>query len=126
MKRLFLFLLLATITLTFTSCDLFYTPPTQPNTDEYYVRYTIQSSFYYFGSISYADVNGTQRDRTGNYNNTSLLWEMTIGPVKKGFNSFVKYESGKADNVKIEVSKNGNPFVQKASGVNNASYKINF
>jgi hypothetical protein len=51
---------------------------------------------------------------------------MTIGPVKKGFNSFVKYESGKADNVKIEVSKNGNPFVQKASGVNNASYKINF
>lgn len=128
MKKILPVLLISLLTSTFTSCEGF----NQPNNggsnqqDEYYVKYSISSSFYYFGSITYADVNGTNNDRTGDYNRTSLKWEVIVGPVKKGFRSHVSYSRGNANTVKIEVSKNNGPFVLKANGEKSANYTIDF
>lgn len=131
MKRHIKFLLhVVCITLFMSSCS-----PNSPelpqqsdNTDdsEYYVKYSISSSFYKFGSISYADVRGTVTERTGNYSNTSTKWSVTIGPVKKGFRASVRYDRGTADEVKLEVSKNGSPFALKAKGDKSASYTIDY
>ena len=89
---------------------------------EYYVRYTVSATYpYIFSNVKYADVNGT-----GSFMNYQTRnWAITIGPVKKGFNAFVKNENGTATD-KIEVSKNGGPFALKASGNNSATYCINF
>lgn len=126
MKKLFL---LFALSLLMTACDNFNNPQqgdNSSNNSEYYVRYSISSSFYKFGNISYADINGTGRAHEGNYSNTSTKWSITIGPVKHGFNAFVRYDSGRADVVKIEISKNNSPFAEKASGSNSASYRINY
>ncbi|MBO7494721.1 MAG: hypothetical protein J6T87_11325 [Bacteroidales bacterium] len=89
---------------------------------EYYVRYSVSSTYpYVFSDVKYADVNGT-----GSFMNyQTRSWSVTIGPVKKGFNAFVKNENGTATD-KIEVSKDGGPFATKASGNNSASYRIDF
>ena len=89
---------------------------------EYYVRYSVSSTYpYVFSDVKYADVNGT-----GSFMNyQTRSWSVTIGPVKKGFNAFVKNENGTATD-KIEVSKDGGPFAMKASGNNSASYRIDF
>ena len=129
MKKIVTVILLSVLAFSLTGCEGFNQPSNGNSTqqqDEYYVKYTISSSFYYFGSITYADVNGTKNDRTGDYNRTSLKWEVIVGPVKKGFNSHVSYSRGSANIVKIEVSKNNGPFVLKASGDKSASYIINF
>lgn len=129
MKKILLVLVFSLLTFTFVGCEEFNQPSNGNSTqqqDEYYVKYTISSSFYYFGSITYADVNGTKNDRTGDYNRTSLKWEVIVGPVKKGFNSHVSYSRGSANIVKIEVSKNNGPFVLKASGDDSANYIIDF
>lgn len=91
---------------------------------EYYVKYTIKGKGIYgrFSDIVYADVNGTKTASEG-YQISS--WSVTIGPVSKGFKAYVRNEGGGGDNV-IEVSKNGGPFAQKATGWNSASYTINF
>lgn len=129
MKKIVTVILLSVLAFSLTGCEGFNQPSNGNSTqqrDEYYVKYTISSSFYYFGSITYADVNGTKNDRTGDYNRTSLKWEVIVGPVKKGFNSHVSYSRGSANIVKIEVSKNNGPFVLKASGDDNANYIIDF
>lgn len=125
MKKLFLLLFMATLLV---ACNDYNTPNIigEADNSEYYVRYTITSSFYAFGSIYYADVNGTETDRLGNYSQTSLKWVVTIGPVKKGFRAYVEYKSGRADEVKLEVSKNGSPFALKASGDKSAYYTIDY
>jgi hypothetical protein len=91
---------------------------------EYYVKYTIKGKGIYgrFSDIVYADVNGTKTASEG-YQISS--WSVTIGPVSKGFKAYVSNKGGGGDNV-IEVSKNGGPFAQKATGWNSASYKIDF
>ena len=129
MKKIVTVILLSVLAFSLTGCEGFNQPSNGNSTqqqDEYYVKYTISSSFYYFGSITYADVNGTKHDRTGDYNRTRLNWEVIVGPVKKGFNSHISYSRGSANTVKIEVSKNNGPFVLKASGDKSASYIINF
>lgn len=129
MKKIVTVILLSVLAFSLTGCEGFNQPSNGNSTqqrDEYYVKYTISSSFYYFGSITYADVNGTKNDRTGDYNRTSLKWEVIVGPVKKGFNSHVSYSRGSANIVKIEVSKNNGPFVLKASGDDRANYIIDF
>lgn len=129
MKKIVTVILLSVLAFSLTGCEGFNQPSNGNSTqqqDEYYVKYTISSSFYYFGSITYADVNGTKNDRTGDYNRTSLKWEVIVGPVKKGFNSHVSYSRGSANIVKIEVSKNNGPFVLKASGDDSANYIIDF
>ena len=113
--------LLATIivALFMVSCEDYSNPS---DNSEYYVRYSVSSTYpYIFSNVKYADVNGT-----GSFMNYQTRnWAITIGPVKKGFNAFVKNENGTATD-KIEVSKNGGPFALKASGNNSATYCINF
>ena len=124
MKRLFLILALLPIALLFTSCKEKNTP--QQDTNEYFVRYTIKSSWYVFGNVSYGDVNGTSYDLTGQKKNS---WGVTIGPVKKGFKAWSRNDMGTSTNSAnhaIEVSKNSGPFAQKATGINSASYIIDF
>lgn len=95
---------------------------TPSDNSEYYVRYTVSSTYpYIFSNVTYADVHGT-----GSFMNYQTRnWTVTIGPVKKGFKAHVKNENGTATD-KIEVSKNGSPFAMKASGNNSASYTINY
>ena len=125
MKKLFLLLALFVAALLMVGCEE-NMPTPQVDTNEYYVKYTIKSSFYKFGHITYADVHGTGRAHEGNYANTSTNWSVTIGPVKKGFHAFVQYDSGSANSVTLEVSKNNGPFVLKASGTTSAFYTIDF
>ena len=126
MKRIFILLSFAFVAIGLTSC-YFYAEPTNPTEiNEYYVRYSIQSSWYKFGGVSYADIAGTSYDLSATYANS---WTITIGPVKKGFKAWSKNSMGTNTNSAkhtIEVSKNGGPFAQKATGVNNASYTINY
>ena len=136
MKNYFkLFFLVFSLLMLAASCD--FTSPNPPsyggednNTNrepsaEYYVKYTIKGMPYPyrgFSDIVYADVNGTKTASEG-YQIRS--WSVTIGPVSKGFKAYVSNEGGGGDNV-IEVSKNGGPFAQKATGWNSASYTIDF
>lgn len=113
--------LLATIivALFMVSCEDYNTPS---DNSEYYVRYTVSSTYpYIFSDVIYADVHGTGSFMGYQTRN----WTVTIGPVKKGFNARVKNEKGTATDM-IEVSKNGGPFAMKASGNNSASYTINY
>lgn len=91
---------------------------------EYYVKYTIKAQGPYgrFSDIVYADVDS---EKTASEGHQIQTWSVTIGPVRKGFKAYVRNEGGGGDNV-IEVSKNGGPFAQKATGWNSASYTINF
>ena len=123
MKKILTAIFITLIAVTLTGCEGYNQPQIG---DEYYVKYTISSSFYYFGGISYADVNGTKNDRMGDYNRTSLKWEVVVGPVKKGFRAHVSYSKGGANTVKIEASKNNGPFVLKAQGDKSASCTIDF
>ena len=136
MKNYFkFFFLVFSLLMLAASCD--FTSPNPPsygdednNTNrepsaEYYVKYTIKGMPYPyrgFSDIVYADVHGTKTASKG-YQIRS--WSVTIGPVSKGFKAYVSNEGGGGDNV-IEVSKNGGPFAQKATGWNSASYTINF
>ncbi len=91
---------------------------------EYYVKYSIKSANFmeYFSDIYYADVHGIVMCEMGH---SIRQWEVTVGPVKKGFNAHVQNAVGGGNN-KIEVSKNNGPFVLKASGTNSATYMIDF
>ena len=92
---------------------------------EYYVKYTIKGMPYPyrgFSDIVYADVHGT---KTASEGYQIKNWTVTIGPASKGFRAHVRNEGGGGDNI-IEVSKNGGPFAQKATGWNSASYTIDF
>jgi hypothetical protein len=128
MRRLLSLLAIAIAAFGLTSCEALGFPSNPPDnnktTDEYYVRYTISSAgaYLYFSDIYYADVYGTGSANKG-YSVKS--WNVTIGPVKRGFKAFVRNEKGTGNN-QIEVSKNNGPFALKASGQNSASYTINF
>lgn len=136
MKNYFkFFFLVFSLLMLAASCDFTSpNPPSYGNEDnntnrepsaEYYVKYTIKGMPYPyrgFSDIVYADVHGTKTASEG-YQIRS--WSVTIGPVSKGFKAYVSNEGGGGDNV-IEVSKNGGPFAQKATGWNSASYTINF
>lgn len=126
MKKLFFLFAAGVLT---AACEEFNTPYSgggggSTSTVEYYVRYTIKSpgTYYYFSDIYYNDVNGTG---SAEKNHSVSSWTVTIGPVKKGFKASVRNERGTGNNI-IEVSKNGSPFAQKATGTNSASYTINY
>ena len=95
----------------------------------YYVKYsgTIVSKFLYSASYTVVTESGTKTD-TGIYSDYSV----TIGPVKKGFKASITCDCDKSQysfisqSVTIEVSKDGDPFVLKASGTNQASYVIDY
>lgn len=89
------------------------------SSDDYYVKYIVKSQTIYSTS-KIAEVkmeNNSNEDFTFNNGN----WEMTIGPVKKGFNASCDARHDTSQNlartyidVEIHVSKNNGPFALKA------------
>lgn len=120
-KILKIILLLLSVSLFMISCEERNTPN---NSDEYYVKYSITTTrqYHYFRGVTYADINGmiTTKEKES----PSRVWNITIGPVKKGFRASIQYNEG--GTCQIEVSKNNGPFVLKAEGKNSASYTIDF
>ena len=126
MKFLKYVICLLIVSMALVSCENIETPSKQENNnaDFYYVKYSISSPgvYKYFSDIYYADVDGTG---SASINYSIKNWTITVGPVKKGFNAFVRNKKGEGNNM-IEVSKNNSPFAIKASGLNEASYKITY
>jgi hypothetical protein len=101
---------------------------TKDSQDQYYVKYIIESTSYNIQQINFKlitiiiDEFGKPKEIK---HNTGGKWELTIGPVKKGFNSKLSTSSILQDianplmpydakmNLKIEVSENNAPFSSK-------------
>ena len=85
------------------------------NSDEYYVKYEVNSTTTQGFKI---DVTVTN-EKNNNMNvsiNSREQWEIIIGPVKKGFNAALKVDCGMPFTslyTKISVSKNNGPFAVK-------------
>lgn len=89
------------------------------NYDEYYVKYIVKSSSIYTVSRT-AQISSENSNSSFTFNNSP--WEVTIGPVKKGFSAslsarFITTQTLAKTyiNVEIQVSKNSAPFALKAS-----------
>lgn len=89
--------------------------------DNYYVRYSLSTASV-ISKVMYADVNEMTTETLSVRQND---WTVTIGPVKKGFNAYVKTLEYTAD-ARIEVCKNSEPFALKARGKDSASYTIDY
>jgi len=89
------------------------------NKDDYYVKYEVNSSTIYFGGKLNVLITGTNNQTTTFTINTRAPWEVTIGPVKKGFkaNLSVTHMGSNSGNLtlktQISVSKNLSPFALK-------------
>jgi hypothetical protein len=88
-------------------------------TDEYYVKYDVNSSTIYSNgklNVTYKTENNTNNTLTINQRQ---LWETNVGPVKKGFTATMQIDAvGTTNNqlklyTNIYVSKNNGPFVLK-------------
>ena len=95
--------------------------PEKEVVDEYYIKYIVKSS-------TRSGYSRTARINSGNNTSNSFTfynspWEMTIGPVKKGFNASVSASFNNNGqpiatphiSVEIHVSKNNSPFALKSS-----------
>lgn len=89
------------------------------NYDEYYVKYIVKSSSIYTLSRT-AQISSEDNNSSFTFNNSP--WEVTIGPVKKGFFASISAHFITSQilaktyiNVEIQVSKNSSPFALKAS-----------
>lgn len=89
-------------------------------TDEYYVKYVVTSSSIY--SVSRTAQINSENNSKSSYTFNNSPWEVTIGPVKKGFNASLSANFNTSQvlaktyiNVEIQVSKNNAPFALKAS-----------
>jgi hypothetical protein len=90
-------------------------------TDEYYIKYEVNSTTTYGGNIGKLDVTLNSETNTpmAFTINQRMLSETVIGPVKKGFNATLKVNAiGNTYNLlklytNIYVSKNGGPFALK-------------
>ena len=101
---------------------------TKDSQDQYYVKYIIESTSSNLNQKNFKlitiinDEFGKSKEIK---HNTGGKWELTIGPVKKGFNSKLSTKSVLEDitnpllpynakmNLKIEVSVNNGPFSSK-------------
>ena len=101
---------------------------TKDSQDQYYVKYIIESTSSNLNQKNFKlitiinDEFGKSKEIK---HNTGGKWELTIGPVKKGFNSKLSTKSILEDitnpllpynakmNLKIEVSVNNGPFSSK-------------
>lgn len=88
--------------------------------DEYYVKYVVTSSSIY--SVSRTAQINSENNIKSSYTFNNSPWEMTIGPVKKGFYASLSANFSTSQvlaktyiNVEIQVSKNNAPFALKAS-----------
>lgn len=98
-------------------------------TDEYYVKYIVNSSTPYVeGGKSINRIAKITSENNSNQNFTfnKSTWEIIIGPVKKGFNASLNASynatvfggpSRTYINSEIHVSKNNGPFTLKASDI---------
>lgn len=118
MKSLLRILIIVTL---FQSCS-------KDSKNEYYVKYIIESTSSNLNQKNFKLIT-TINDEFGKSkeikHNTGGKWELTIGPVKKGFNSKLSTKSILEDitnpllpynakmNLKIEVSVNNGPFSSK-------------
>ena len=89
----------------------------QAESDEYYVKYSINSDHYQFGGKLELLLNDADGQLELNVNTNELV-ETIIGPVPYGFNAEMLARDDDGDNKKlyaeILVSKNGGPFTLKA------------
>ena len=90
--------------------------------DEYYVKYIVKSSTMYSLTRTARINSENNANRSFTFNNST--WEVTIGPVKKGFNASISASYNTSQvlaktyiDVEIQVSKNNAPFALKASNV---------
>jgi len=100
------------------------------NDSRYYVRYTGTTSTLHIVETMYTVATDTGID-TYKTTGASSDYSVTVGPVKAGFQASIACKCDetesyyiKSQRVTIEVSKNGEPFAQKASGSDMASYVI--
>ena len=106
MKKLFLL-----VALSFIGC--------QTDTDEYYVKYSIDSYHYQLGHKLELILNDENEERLDLLVNVREQVETIIGPVPYGFNAsmLARDDGGNHTyelNAEILVSKNGGPFSLKA------------
>lgn len=124
MKRILMLMAFMPMLLGISACS-----DDKDNTGEYYVKYkwhyTVTHSIITKAMVTYVDADG-KKVRVGKVSNG---WEVTVGPVAKGFEAslLVEETSGYVSHEStIEVSRNGEPFVLKARGELNASYRIGY
>lgn len=98
----------------------------------YYVKYTGETSTLHMVETTYTVATDTGVDtyKTSGFGSD---YSVTVGPVKKGFQAEIscsivgESEYGvKSQRVTIEVSRDGEPFAQKATGTSQASYTIDY
>lgn len=103
--------------------------------DEYYVHY----EFPVYGTCQYRDCDGQLKDGPAPahpFDKNPIHLNITIGPVKKGFNCYLTGQNGLNISLNptmlIQVSKNSGVLVDKASytfrdnGTHTLSYTIDF
>lgn len=93
---------------------------TDENNDEYYVKYVVNSQTLY--SVSRTARIKSENNSIIDFTFNNSQWEMTVGPVQKGFNSSINASYNTSQtlaqtyiNVEIYVSKNNGPFALKAN-----------
>jgi hypothetical protein len=104
------------------------------NSDEYYVKYEVDSSTIYLGVKLNVTITNENNQNMNIIINARAPWETIIGPVKKGFNTKLKVTCEEAYNTlklytQISVSKNGSPFALKkidGSDTSRNSVQINY
>jgi len=91
------------------------------NTDEYYVKYEVNSETIYYGGKLDVTINTESNEAKTITIDQRKLWETTIGPVPKGFQATLEaVATGQTHDklklsAKINVSKNDSPFALKKS-----------
>lgn len=108
-------------------------------TDEYYVKYEVNSSTIYLGGTLNVLLTGTNNQNTTFAIDTREPWETIIGPVKKGFKANLSVSEIESNHghltlqAQISVSKNSSPFALKQIDDSNTprttvqiSYTINY
>jgi len=86
---------------------------------EYFIKYKINSSTLISGGELNVAINSENNEKMTFIINQNTKWEMTIGPVSKGFKAEIlgTNRSGTAElqvYTEIQVSENDSPFVTKA------------
>ena len=90
-------------------------------TDEYYVKYEVNSTTIYFGGKLDVTLNSETNETMTITIDQRTLWETVIGPVQKGFNATLKVSATGETHDKLRlytniyVSKNDSPFALKKS-----------
>ena len=90
--------------------------------DEYYIKYEIISNASPYTGVKLNTSFINEKNETNLITHNTGTWETTIGPVKKGFGTYISTTknnwSGAAENhlrisINIYTSKNGSPFAIK-------------